>query len=410
MNTILSEDQKVAVDKMFNGCILCGDVGSGKSRTAIAYYFKECGGKIAGHGLSRMTQPLDLYIITTARKRDSNEWLPELNLFRLSTCADINSYPNKVVVDSWNNIKKYSEVHNAFFIFDEQKTTGYGKWAKTFIRIARFNKWILASATPGDDWIELMPVFVANGYFRSKSDFEAKHVIYSRFTSYPKIEKYYNTGILLKMRRHLLVDINVERHTIEHDITIRCEYNKDLYSMVNKDRWNPFTDEPITNGSTWCTCLRKIVNSDISRLHAIANILMEHPKAIIFYSYDYELELLKNGFNDYPMAEWNGHKHEPVPNGGRWIYLVEYMAGAEAWNCITTDTIIFYSQQYSWKILHQSCGRINRRNTPYVDLYHYHLTSLSGIDKSISLALSKKKKFNENKYYEKTFGGLKQNG
>ena len=132
----------------------------------------------------------------------------------------------------------------------------------------------------------------------------------------------------------------------------------------------------------------------------LLEIVEDHPKAIIFYNFDYELEILRNLYygEDVEIAEWNGHKHQPIPRGDKWIYLVQYTAGAEGWNCITTDTIIFYSQNYSYKVLKQASGRIDRLNTPYTDLYYYHLVSKSGIDLAISRALKNKKQFNETRF------------
>ena len=46
----------------------------------------------------------------------------------------------------------------------------------------------------------------------------------------------------------------------------------------------------------------------------------------------------------------------------------------------------------------QAAGRIDRLNSPYRDLYYYHLKSRSGIDIAISKALGQKKQFNERKF------------
>jgi hypothetical protein len=395
----LRDYQKDAVRRMQNGCILCGGVGSGKSRTALAYYYVQNGGELGTEEYCPMNDPpKDLYIITTARKRDTLEWDGEMLPFLLSIHTDCNLYSNKVVVDSWNNIKKYAEVRDAFFIFDEQRVVGAGTWVKAFLKITKTNGWILLSATPGDTWQDYIPVFVANGFYKNRSEFMREHVIYSRFTKFPKIDRYVNTGRLVRLRNKILVNMDFQRPTVSHHEDIFVEYDADKYKEVTKTRWNLYKNEPIQNASELCYVWRKIVNMDQSRQIALLEIIEKHPKAIIFYNFDYELELLKDIFAGYEMAEWNGHKHQPVPTGDAWVYLVQYNAGAEGWNCITTDTIIFYSQNYSYKIMEQSAGRIDRMNTPYTDLYFYHLKSRSGIDLAISRALKDKKKFNEGRY------------
>ncbi len=391
----LDTGQINAMNQLKNGCILCGGVGSGKSRTAIAYYYTTvCGGtlQINEDGIdSPMENEKNLYIITTAKKRDTYEWEKELEAF------DINI--NNVVVDSWNNIKKYTNVMGSFFIFDEQRVVGYGAWTKAFLRITKLNEWILLSATPGDTWLDYIPVFIANGFYKNKTEFVHRHVIYNRYTNFPKVDKYINTGRLLKLRKMILVNIDYTKKTIAHHFPVIVKYDQDLYTMVAKDRWNVFENEPIQDISSLCYTLRRIVNSDPNRIEEVEKIVRENPKTIIFYNFDYELELLRAMAKevDYCCAEWNGHKHQPVPGSStpQWIYLVQYTAGAEGWNCTDTNTIIFYSQNYSYRTMVQAAGRIDRRNTPFSDLYYYHVKSNSSIDKAIANALNKKKKFNE---------------
>ena len=388
---------------MKNGCILCGGVGSGKSRTGLAYYYILNGGQIV---LSpdlpyiRMNDPNDLYIITTARKRDTNEWETELRTFQMSTDPIGTPYRNKIVVDSWNNLHKYENVEKAFFIFDEQRVVGKGAWVKSFLRITKCNQWILLSATPGDTWTDYIPVFIANGFYKNRTEFNREHVVFNRSVKFPKVERYLSQGKLLRLRNSILVDMDFKRQTISHHEYVYCDYDILAYKDVIRRKWDPFKNEPIQNAAGFCYILRKIVNASEDRLLRLMEILEQHPRAIIFYNHDYELEALR-GCQYSPetaVAEWNGHKHEPIPTSDRWVYLVQYTAGAEGWNCVTTDTIIFYSQTYSFKTLEQAAGRIDRLNTPFTDLYYYHFKSRSSIDISIGRALAAKKQFNERKF------------
>ena len=396
----LYDYQLDAVNRMRNGCVLCGGVGSGKSRTSLAYYYKEQGGILGTKNYDKMKNPKDLYIITTARKRDTCEWEGELAYFLLSTDPKISGYKNKVIVDSWNNIQKYKNVTNSFFIFDEQRVVGSGVWVKSFLKIAKHNDWILLSATPGDTWQDYIPVFIANGFYRNRTEFCNEHVIYSRFSKFPKIDRYVNTGRLIRLRDRILVDMDFKRETVAHHEDIIVQYDISKYKEIMRNRWDPYNNEPIANASGLCYVLRKIVNSDESRQIALMDILESRPRVIIFYNFDYELDILMNLAygKGVEVAQWNGHKHQPIPDSDKWVYLVQYNAGAEGWNCIKTDTIVFYSQNYSYKVMQQSAGRIDRLNTPYIDLYYYHLKSRSSIDLAISKALRDKKKFNETRW------------
>lgn len=400
----LRDYQMDAVNKMRNGCILNGGVGSGKSRTGLYYYFKENGGAMLPNHIPMKQKPQDLYIITTARKRDSLEWEGELANFLLSTDPDRNMfYGNKIVVDSWNNIKKYVDVSEAFFIFDEDRVCGSGAWVKAFYKIAKNNNWIILSATPGDCWSDYIPVFIANGFYKNKTEFQREHIVYSRFTKWPQVDRYLNTGRLIRLRNRILVDMDFHRGTIPHHEDIYVKYDVHKYKEAIRTRWDPFKNEPIQQAAGLCYVLRRIVNEDDSRIVALMEILEKTPRAIIFYNFDYERDMLlhltcDDEYVGYEIAEWSGHAHQEVPNSERWIYLVQYTAGAEAWNCIRTDTIIFFSQNYSYKVMQQASGRIDRMNTPYRDLYYYHLKSRSGIDLAISKALAQKKKFNERKF------------
>ena len=393
----LFEHQQEALKKLHNGSILWGGTGSGKSITGLAYYYvREC---------DSMRKPKDLYIITTARKRDTCEWEGELARFGLRCGMDIPNQPN-IVIDSWNNIKKYVDIKACFFLFDEQRVVGYGAWTKAFLKITAKNGWILLSATPGDCWMDYVPVFIANGYFKNKTEFQRLHVIFNRFnTRYPQIKGYCNEKWLRKYRDEILVGMTYEKKTAPHKDIVRMPYDRLTYDMVMKTRFNPYTNEPVKEIAELCFTLRRIVNSDMRRLSHLKVLLFEHRKAIIFYNYNYELDLLRQcvGEINWPCAEWNGQKHEPIPLGGAWAYLVQYTAGAEGWNCIETDTIIFHSQSYSYKTMVQAAGRIDRLNTGYHDLYYYYFTSDSPIDMAMNRALNNKKNFNESAFLGKKF-------
>lgn len=407
----LFDHQKKAVEELSTGKILCGGVGTGKSITAIAYYYtKVCGGEINGKNYIPMKEPKDLYIITTARKRDTLEWEGELAPFLISTNPEVNYYKDKmsVHIDSWNNIKKYIDISGAFFILDEDKIIGNGAWVKAFYKIAAKNDWIVLTATPGDTWIDYIPIFVANGFYKNRSEFMRRHVVYSRYSKYPKVDRYIEEGRLLRLRARILVQMHFQKNTVAHHETINVDYDSVLYSVLMKKRWNIFEDRPIKNAPEFCFLLRRIVNSDESRANAVLDILDKHPNAIVFYNYDYELDILRNlpYKKGTQIAEWNGHKHEPIPQawdkGGLirkpFVYLVNYIAGAEGWNCIDTDTMIFYSLSYSYKTMVQAAGRTDRLNTPFSDLYYYRLCSKAPIDIGVSRALKRKENFNEKKF------------
>ena len=379
--------QKEAVEKLSSGKVLVGGVGSGKSLTAITWFFeKVCGGQSEPFIMPKYIP--HLYIITTAKKRDDMEWDKELLPFLL------NKY---TTVDSWNNIKKYVDVKDSVFIFDEQRLVGKGAWVKSFYKIAKQNQWILLTATPGDKWEDYFPIFKANGFFKTKYEFENDHIIWDRYSTYPKVKEYINTGLLLKYKSQILIFMRFNRDTTQHHINVCCSHDEESCKFVIKNRWDIFKEEPLQQASVMCYTLRRIVNSSLDRPYTVKSLYERHRRVIVFYNFDYELDLLRNLCieNGYNYAEWNGHKHEQVPTTDKWLYLVQYTAGNEGWNCITCDTIIFYSANYSYKVMIQSAGRIDRINTPYKDLYYYHLTSNSLIDKSINGALSKKKKFNE---------------
>lgn len=408
----LKKHQYDALMKLKNGSILVGGVGSGKSRTSLGYYFKENGGTFKteiknNEEVYEIDQAMrkeipDLYIITTAKKRDSMEWEYELANYLMSTDETINGYKNKIVIDSWNNIKKYEKINGAFFIFDEQRVVGTGLWAKTFIKIARMNRWILLSATPGDTWSDYAPVFIANGFYKNFSEFRTRHIVWSRYAKFPKVDHYVDCQVLEQHRSSILVYMRFKRHTKSHHEIVKVDYDNDKYKFVKKNRWNIYKDEPCQDAASYCSVLQRIVNSDPSRCKELLRIVNRHHKVIVFYNYDYELEILRSELTlaKIPFNECNGHKHEKLPTGDTWVYLVQYAAGAEGWNCTETDCITFYSDTYSYKASQQAAGRIDRMTTSFTDLYYYHLRSSSSIDLAKENALAMKKNFNEKDFVD----------
>lgn len=408
MNIDLYPHQIKAIGELGNGKILCGGVGSGKSRTACVYFFERvCGGAVKRNGTGRTRAPKtprDLYIITTAKKRDSLDWNKELACLSISPGNPEDSICGiNATVDSWNNIKKYKDVRGAFFIFDEQRLVGSGAWVKCFYSIAEANQWILLSATPGDTWSDYIPVFVANGFYRNKTAFEREHVIYRRFSKFPQVDRYIGTRKLERLRASLLVDMPYPRKAERHDIGCKIGWDLPATKELGKTRWNKWKEKPVRNAGELCYCFRRLTNESTERTEALTGLLAVHHKAIIFYNFDYELEAIRGvcEFLGRPYTEYNGHNHQEIPDTGSWAYLVQYTAGAEAWNCILTDTIIFYSQNYSWKVVEQCKGRIDRLNTPFNDLWFYHIRSESPIDRAILRAIKAKKVFNERAFVSK---------
>lgn len=400
-NVELAPHQLKAIGEMKNGCILTGEVGSGKSRTAIAYFLtrvSESTLKVNGFGQTDIpNKPKDLYIFTTARKRKSLEWDEEAALFMLHRDSEQSFGGMKLTIDSWNNVGKYTEVENAFVIFDEQRLSGAGAWVKAFHKLASRNQWVVLSATPGDVWLDYAPIFIANGYYKNRSEFLSRHVVFNNFGGFPRVERYVETRRLEQIRSRLIVEMPVHRHTKRHIETYIVDYDEELFKRVMNDRWHVYEERPLRDAGEMMQVMRRVVNTDISRIGAVMKLFEKHPKLIIFYNFDYELEMLRTLKNclDVEIKEYNGKVHELVPEGERWLYLVQYTAGAEAWNCVTTDTIIFWSLNYSWRVFEQCQGRIDRLNTPFIDLWYYVLRSQSWIDMQIRKKIVLKQKFNE---------------
>lgn len=379
--------QKKAVRQLKNGSILWGGVGSGKSITAIAYYIEN-------------EAPKDIYVITTAKKRDALDWEKEAIKYGVGTRRDA-TVAGVLKVDSWNNITKYKEVTDGFFVFDEQRLVGSGTWTKSFIQIAKKNHWILLSATPGDTWLDYIPVFVANGFYKNRTEFKREHVVYSNYTKFPKVERYLGTGKLLRLRDQILVEMPYVKHTTRNVEHIEVDHDDEKMEKATKHRWHIWEDRPIRDVAELFHVMRKIVNTDESRLNALRVLLKEHPKIIVFYNFDYELEILRTLSDEFVVAEWNGHKHEPIPDTDSWVYLVQYMAGSEGWNCTDTNVMVFYSLTYSYKMFHQAHGRIDRLNTSFYELKYYIFLSKSIIDNAIWRSLKQKKNFNESNFMAK---------
>lgn len=374
----LKPHQKKAVRELSNGKILYGSVGSGKTLTSLAYYLEKESDK-------------KLLIITTAKKRDSKDWIKEAALLGIT----------ELTVDSWQNIHKYEDVTNSLLIADEQRLVGSGKWTKSFIKIAKKNHWILLSGTPGDTWLDYIPVFVANGFYKNRTEFKREHVVYSHYTRFPKVERYISTGKLIRLRNQILVEMPYVKHTTRKVEHVEVDYDDEKMEKATKHRWHIWEDRPIRDVAELFHVMRKIVNTDESRLNALKALLREHQKIIVFYNFDYELEILRTLGDEFVVAEWNGHKHEPIPNTDSWVYLVQYMAGSEGWNCTDTNVMVFYSLTYSYKMFHQAHGRIDRLNTSFYELKYYIFLSKSMIDNAIWMSLKQKKNFNESNFMAK---------
>lgn len=370
----LYSHQEEALRLLHSGQVLVGGVGSGKSRVGASWALSQA-------------SPEKIIVITTARKRDSFEWEGEF--------VALGANCDEVTIESWNNVSKFADYHDHVFIFDEQRVVGSGAWVKSFLKISKHNLWILLSATPGDTWLDYVPLFVANGFYKNRTEFSEQHIVWDRFAKYPKVKRFVNVGVLEARRRKIIVPMPAERHTRRNRKDIWVPFDRDQYNTIVKKRVDPWTKEPIRNAAGVCYALRRCVNSSGDRLDRLRHILKKRHKVIVFYNFNYERDELLTLRDEFTVAEWNGHAHEPIPTADSWVYLVQYTAGAEGWNCIETDTVVFYSLNYSYKVLEQAEGRIDRINTPYTDLWYYYFKSESGIDSAISKAVVEKATFNE---------------
>lgn len=385
MQLPLYPHQEKALNKLRNGCILVGGVGAGKTKVALEYYKKN-------------EAPKPCIVITTAKKRDSMDWDDEARWINLFKAREEVVAEGQLTVDSWNNIEKYIGLTDCFFIFDEQRLVGAGAWVKAFIKIAKNNHWIMLSATPGDTWLDYIPVFVANGFYKNRTEFKREHVVYNTFTKFPKVDRYVGVGTLVRHRNSILVSMPYQKHTTRHTENMYVEHDVELLKRVTDDRWHVYEDRPIKDIAELFMVMRKVVNSDPSRIEAIKGLLKKHKRLIVFYNFNYERDALLELGKDITVAEWTGHKHQEVPETEEWLYIVQYIAGAEGWNCVATNATAFYSLTYSYKLWEQSHGRIDRLNTPFSDLYYYVLMSKSRIDLAILAALKAKKSFNNADY------------
>lgn len=378
----LYDHQKIAVEKLSTGKVLRGGVGVGKSRTAIAYYVKNESQK-------------NLLIITTAKKRDCLDWEEECSKWGIGKIESETLY-GTIIIDSWQNIKKYETITGVLLIADEQKLSGKGEWVKSFQKIAKNNSWIMLSATPGDNWLDFVPLFVANGFYKNRTEFLNEHVIFKSWAKFPTVDRFVGVNKLVRLRHEILVEmpyLSEKERIIKY---VAVDHDKELFKKSVQKRWNFYKNKPMKDVAELFRVMRRIVNSDPSRLSAVCTLMEAHPKIIVFYNFDYELEILRKLNDTVCVREFNGHKHEELPLGeDNWVYLVNYLSGSEGWNCVETNAIIFYSLTYSYKNFHQAMGRIDRINSKYMKLYYYPLVSDSKIDRMIRNALEKKHNFSE---------------
>ena len=386
---LLYSHQNKVVNRLRNGSILWGGVGTGKTLVAAEYY-------------GRHESPKDIFVITTAKKRDSLDWEKDFARYSVGKTRD-STIAGVLTVDSWNNISKYTEVKDGFFIFDEQRLVGSGVWVKSFLKIAKHNSWLLLTATPGDTWLDYIPVFVAHGFYKNRTEFKRHHVVYNSYARFPKVDRYLGETRLKKLRDQILVEMPYQKHTVPIVEYMKVEYDQDLLYFIQKKRWNPFKDEPLRNKAEMLFVMRQVVGTDPSRLQKVKELLIKHPCLIVFYQYNFELDILRTLGDQIEVSEWNGQKHEDIPDTDRWLYLVQYTAGAEGWNCTSTDAVCFYSLTYSYKQWHQAHGRIDRLDTPYRELYYYILNGGSGVEKAVLKALREKRDFNASQYVSTLF-------
>lgn len=376
MAVTFKDYQKRAINQMHNGCILCGGVGAGKSLTSLGY-------------IDKVYPSGTVYIITPARKRNTGEWFDDIRKNDMDE--------TRFVVDSWNNLSKYKDVKDAFFLFDEQKVSGKGTWAKSLIRIAKSNQWILLSATPGDTYDDYATVLIANGFVRNRTTWYDEYCV-TKSQPFFHIVDHKNKDVIDMMIRRIFIkmDYQSDKKRIERVIPIQARSAGEEKEILMTHK-APGAQMPFTTFAAAIAYVRMNCYDKSKKTEALRKIIEKHKKIIVFYNFLSEkLEIERAAIDaNVTINFYNGQRHDPIPDTDEWVYGVQYNSGAEAWNCITTNAMVFYSPNYSYKTMEQAHGRIDRVNSPYECLYYYMLLNELNIDNKVMNALSSKKDFNE---------------
>lgn len=347
-------------------------------------------------------------IATTASKCHSKDFqTTELIKF---TSPEFRAHLVSLEVVSWHMLKKWTDkkspqqLANYYFVADELQRCRQGVsslMGRAFLFITKHCKaWTGYTGTPGDNWLQFHPYFIATGKIKNKTEFMRDYTISQQYP-FPMVLGFRHEDTLKGWWR----DISYEPDTSEVMSQLPAEthqimrfptpkgYKKVLKSSTTLD------GEFLDSNMALYHHLRQMCATK-QKLDALEDLLSSlSSPLVIFFNYTCEREQILGLAAHMKRKVWriDGECHE-IPTeetiGQNDIVLCHYLSGSEALNLQFCHYMVFYSPNYSYSISVQAKGRVKRvgQQNP---MFFYSFLCSDSIEEEVMDCIKQKKDFAE---------------